>query len=672
MQSAPTRRARGCGAFGTCAKEGGVMCGIVGLIATDLGPERSRDVVERMARQIHHRGPDGGGVTVHEDATLGMKRLAIVDVAHGTQPMANEDGSVVLVYNGEIYNAPALRKELEGKGVHFRTRSDTEVVLRLYERDPAGFERHLAGMWAIAIHDRRRRRVVLSRDRFGIKPLFVADTGRAVAFASELRAFDRNLPSFARCFELDPTAAHAMVSWSFVPETDSIYRGVKRIAPAHRLTIDLTSGARTTECYWELEPDADAARIGTLDAACEAVESLLRRSVREHLESDVPIATFLSGGIDSSLVTALAIEESSKPVRAYSIGFRESRFDESPFARATAQKLGIENRIAMFDEDMARERLPEALLAYDEPFGDSSSLATYLLSNHVAKDYKVALGGDGGDEVFAGYKKYLVVKLRQPFRRFPTFRDHVGAALGRIPTRTDRTRAWTEVLRTVRRLSRGLNGADSEVYAQLTQVAPLARTATLMRQPSDARRYIDAARARFDSANGSELQRTLNADLANTLCNDMLVKVDRASMACHLEARVPFLDHRLVSFGVGLPERFTLDRRGKRVLRALHERRFGSELAHRKKQGFGVPVEKWLRGPFDHACAALFERRRIERYGVLSSASLSDGRYRDWVRSDPVIVWHAFALAAWLEINVGDGPDALRELLEPPVAVAAQ
>ena len=371
----------------------------------------------------------------------------------------------------------------------------------------------------------------------------------------------------------------------------------------------------------------------------------------------------LSGGIDSSLITALAHEESSRPIKAYSIGFHEPRFDESPFARATAAKIGVPIEVRMFDEATAREKLTDALQAYDEPFGDSSSLATYLLCDHVARDYKVALGGDGGDEVFAGYKKYLVVKMRKPFAPFPSLRNAVGRALGKIPTRNDRTRGWTEVLRTARRLSRGLAGTDAEVYAALTQWIPFGRSAPLVRRPVSTNHLLDVARDRFERGHGTELQRTLAADMANTLCNDMLVKVDRASMARHLEARVPFLDHRLVELGVGLPERFVLGMNGKRVLRTLHERRFGPELARRKKMGFGVPVEAWLRGPFDKVCERLFERSRLDHFGILSSDALSDGGFRDWLRREPVIVWHAFALAAWCEVNLGGGPDALRELV---------
>jgi len=638
------------------------------MVGLDASLEQSRALVTSMADKIRHRGPDGGGVSAHPDATIGMTRLAIVDLSHGHQPMLSDDEYVVIVYNGEVYNAPALRAELEQRGVRFKTRSDTEVILRLYEADPERVEEHLVGMWAFAIHDRRRRKVVLSRDRFGIKPLFVADAGSALAFASELRCFDKALAPFSRLFGISHDAAHAMVSWSYVPEAGTIYEGVARLPPATRMTIDLATGKRESRIYWALEPSAEAARVASLDEACERVEALLRRAVKEHLESDVPVATFLSGGIDSSLVTAYAQEASNAPIRAYSIGFTEKWFDESPFARQTAEKLGVPINVEMFDEDKARARLPDALLAYDEPFGDSSSLATYLLSHHVARDFKVALGGDGGDEVFAGYKKYTVVKLRRPFTKAPWLRDALGGALRRVPVRYDRTQGWTELLRTVRRVARALEGTDAHIYTQLTQVAPLARTEVLMRRPASAVTFERMAHERFNRAQGTELQKQLATDLGSMLCNDMLVKVDRASMACSLEARVPFLDHRVVEFGVGLPEAYTLGVSGKpfsgkRVLRTLHERRFGSALAHRKKHGFGVPVEKWLRGPFDRACERLFDRARLDRYGILSSDELSDGKFRKWVATDAWILWHAFALAAWCEATLGDGPEALRDVL---------
>jgi asparagine synthase (glutamine-hydrolysing) len=627
-----------------------------------------------MAARIRHRGPDGGGVATHHDATLGMTRLAIIDVEHGHQPMFNDDESIVIVYNGEVYNAPELRRELEQRGVRFRTHSDTEVILRLYENDSEHVEQHLIGMWAFAIHDRRRRKVVLSRDRFGIKPLFIADTGSALAFASELRCFDRALSPFATLFAIDHDAAHGLMSWSHVPGQSTIYEGVKRLAPASRMTVDLDGGARHTRTYWSLEPAPDAARVRSLDEACGHVEVLLRRAINEHLESDVPIATLLSGGIDSSLVTAYAHDASAAPIKAYSIGFRERDFDESPFATRTAQLIGIPISVEMFTEMQARAQLADALLAYDEPFGDSSSLAVHLLSRHVARDFKVAIGGDGADEVFAGYTKYRVAQLRRPLAKVAPLRNAVGRLLRRVAVgaREDVRDGWTGVRRTLGKLGMGLDGTDAEVYRRFSQWAPLAYSAPLLRQPTSALRFVEEAEEQFNRASGTALQKTLAADLGSVLCNDMLVKVDRASMACSLETRVPFLDHRVVEFGVGLPERFTVGPgnepfRGKRVLRALHQRRFGNELAQRRKHGFSVPVTKWLGGALNDACEYLFDRRRLDRFGILSSDELSDGRFQRWLQGDqPYVVWYAFAVAAWCEATLGDGPDSLRDGIQQP------
>jgi asparagine synthase (glutamine-hydrolysing) len=326
----------------------------------------------------------------------------------------------------------------------------------------------------------------------------------------------------------------------------------------------------------------------------------------------------------------------------------------------------------MFDEERVRANLADALLAYDEPFGDSSSLAVHLLSRQVARDFKVAIGGDGGDEVFAGYKKYMVVHLRRPFAASPRLRNALGTTLtqiSRLGTGIHAPRAWREVVRRINRVGMSLDGSDADVYWQFNQWVPLAKTAALMRKRTTAARFVDEAQGRFNRAVGSELQKTLAADLGSVLSNDMLVKVDRASMACGLEARVPFLDHRLVEYAVGLPEYLTVGPgrepfRGKRVLRALHERRFGRSLARRKKQGFSVPVRTWLQGPLSAACDALFDKRRLDRFEILSAEQLSDGRHRQWLTDEePYIVWYAFALSAWCEAVLGDGPDALREII---------
>jgi asparagine synthase (glutamine-hydrolysing) len=605
-----------------------------------------------MCAAMRHRGPDGGGVTTFEQTTLAMVRLAIVDIEGGQQPMLSNDGLVALVFNGEVYNAVALRRELAADGVQFQTRSDTEVILRLYERDPDHVEEHLVGMWAFAIHDRRRHKLVLSRDRFGIKPLFVADDGKGLAFASDLRAMVPVREPLARLFAVDRGAAHAMISWAYVPNLDTIYSGVKRLAPGHRLEVDLRSGERRTSRYWYLRPSAEASVVRSLDEACELVAPVLRRAVLENLESDVPVASFLSGGIDSSLVAAAAADVSTRPVELFTIGFREPRFDESPFARETARRLGMSCHVEYFDEPTARASIHEAMAAYDEPFGDSSSLATFLLSRVVGRTHKVALGGDGGDEIFAGYTKHRIIGVRELTWRVPRLRELAAAALGMLPVRTDRTSTYTNALRVARRTARALGGDDAAAFMTLSQVASLDKSAPLVVERADFRRFEEPLLRLFNETPGSQLTRTLTGDLANALPNDLLTKVDRASMACHLEARVPLLDHRLAELGLGLPARYTLGGKGKRVLRELHRRRFGRALANRKKMGFGVPVEAWMRGSLEGECARVFDRSALDRHGVLSSKTLGDGGWKEWRAKDPQVLWHCFALAVWCENNL--------------------
>jgi asparagine synthase (glutamine-hydrolysing) len=619
-----------------------------------------------MADTIVHRGPDGGGVVVERGVAIGMRRLAIVDVVHGGQPMLTDDGAIALVFNGEIYNAPVLRRALEDDGIRFRTRSDTEVILRLYERDPNDVERHLVGMWAFAVHDRRREQLVLSRDRFGIKPLFVVGgAGTPFAFASELPAIEalRDDLAFGDAFALDGDAAHAMLSFAYIPEDATIYRGIRRLPPATRLTLDLRSGRRSEARYWQLRPSEDARRVGSMDEAVALVEPTLARAVREHLESDVPIACFLSGGIDSSLVAAFAAGASTTPIEAFSIGFREPRFDESTHARSVANALGIRLHVDHLDETALRSTLASAMLAYDEPFGDSSSLATFLLCRNVSRSRKVALGGDGGDEAFAGYRKHRILAVRQALGRIPLARETLARALSLAPARGDRTRRWTELLRTAGRLARGLAHDDSDAYVALTEVAALERTRPLLETHTTAQRFEAAARARFERFDGTALARTLASDLGNVLPNDMLTKIDRASMACSLEARVPLLDHRLVEIGVGLPPAFTLGRRGKEVLRTLFERRFGADLARRRKQGFSVPVERWLRTSLAPACDALFTEARLRRDGLLAPSALAGGRWRTWAERDPQVLWNAFALAVFCEARFGMGREAVADVL---------
>ncbi|MGZ3420112.1 MAG: asparagine synthase (glutamine-hydrolyzing) [Polyangiales bacterium] len=624
------------------------MCGIAGVVLPDASRDDLRAAVTKMCSLLVHRGPDEGGCYVGPPAAIGMRRLSIVDIQNGHQPMVGRDGDVILVFNGEIYNAPEIRAELEAEGVAFSTRSDTEVILRLYERNPEDVERRLRGMWAFCILDQKRRRLVLSRDRFGIKPLFLLRAGRTLAFASELRAFHvlRGNADVDHALRLSPSAAHAMLSWGFVPNERTIHEGVTRLPPATRFEISLEGGVESTVRHWQPTPSKDAERASTIEEAEEIVSAVLRESVAIHLRSDVPCATFLSGGIDSSLVSAYAARAADYPVRAFAIGFTEPRFDESPYAREVARKLGLEIDVATLRPEDGPDLALEALQAYDEPFGDSSAVATYALSRLAARTHRVVLGGDGGDEGFAGYRKHRMIGVRDRLGDTPRLRSFLSRAIGVFPAPVDRSTRWSTMLRQLARVGRSIAGSDAQAYRALTQVEPLDRTAPYAASPGG-EEMERALERHFERALGTQLQRSLVTDTLNTLPNDLLTKVDRASMRFSLEVRVPFLDHLVFETGLGLRQSLTLGRKGKAVLRALAARDVGHEVANRPKHGFEVPVEGWLRGPLQPICDELFTRAALNRHGLLSTAALADGRWRQALVTDPLIVWNALALAAW-------------------------
>ncbi|APR99603.1 asparagine synthase (glutamine-hydrolyzing) [Pajaroellobacter abortibovis] len=640
------------------------MCGIAGLAANFLERSERQALISSMRMAISHRGPDSGKDFSDENISLGMQRLAIIDLPGGEQPMFIEDDSIAIVYNGEIYNAASIRKELIKQGIPFYTRSDTEVILRLYQQNTEKVEQHLHGMWAFCIYDKPKRRIILSRDRFGIKPLFIAQVEQGLAFSSELDSLLQlcHLPHFFPLFSLNKSAAHAMLSWSYIPEDATIFSGIRRLPPATRYTVNLDGWTAYQSVYWELQPSHDSAYVRTLSEACELIEPLLQKSIQGHLTSDVPFATMLSGGIDSSLVNAYITDSGIHPT-AYSTGSLISHFDETEHAKQTAKLLDLPHQIVIIDDESICKTLAEALLAHDEPFGDSSSIAAWILCKKISENYKVALGGDGGDEIFAGYAKHRIIPVRDALATFPYVRKVLKKVLNAFPRRIDRTSRWSELLRKTHRIARGLEEDDALTYVYLTQIASLEVTAPLLRDTSSASFFEAKALERFHQAKGEQLYRTLFCDLSNMLPNDMLTKMDRASMACSLEVRVPFLDHSLVEAGLGLPASFTLGKRGKEVLRALHAKWFGTELASRPKQGWGVPVEQWLRTWLAPCCDELFTEKRIERLGLLSTKTLGGGRWRTWVQHNPQILWNAVVLSLWGEAKLGKGPDEVRSLL---------
>ena len=545
-----------------------------------------------MCDAIRHRGPDDSGYHVAPGVAIGMRRLSIIDVAGGHQPMTNEDGTVHVVFNGEIYNYQSLRARLLAGRHRLTTSSDTETLVHLYEDHGAGLARELRGMFGFAIWDDRRRRLLVARDRLGIKPLYYWPTRDGVAFASELRALV-TLPEFPRT--IDPDAVVDYMAVGYVPEPRTIFAGVHKLLPGHLLEWTRDAGVRT-ERYWS-PAVAENTRI-TEQEAVEETRRLLDESVRIHLLSEVPLGAFLSGGIDSSGVVATMARISERPVRTFSIGFAEREFDESEHAAEVASALGTEHTqlVVRPDAELLFEQVARAL---DEPFADPSALPTFLVSYLARRDVTVALSGDGGDELFGGYTRYFELNGARSLP--PIARSVLRNVALRLPHATYGRNRLLSLGRTMRGRYAG------------TVALPLREAEGGLLREDVARRAVpfDKTLDRWftDGSSRDFITQLMIVDVQSYLPGDILTEVDRMSMAHSLEARVPLLDHEIAEFALSLPPSLKFrDGVGKWVLRRALGDRVPDEVFRRPKQGFDVPLRDWFRGPLAHRLAALSDR----------------------------------------------------------------
>jgi asparagine synthase (glutamine-hydrolysing) len=579
------------------------MCGICGIASGRGVVDRER--LGRMAATLIHRGPDSEGMHVEGPVGIAARRLAIIDLTGGDQPIANEDGSVVVVQNGEIYNYRELAHSLVRAGHSFHTRSDTEVLVHGYEEWGAGLWERLRGMFAVAVWDARRGRLTLARDRFGIKPLYYRDQGGELSFASELDALPHG--------DVDLQALEAFLSFNVVPAPLSIFSDIRKLLPGHTLTWEL--GTSTFTRFARPGPlparhDEDEAEL------VEECRARLRDSVRAHLIADVPVGVLLSGGVDSGALAALAAEESSEAVRTFSIGFEEASFDELAGARAVSARYGTRHREPVLRPDAAL-LLPALAQAFDEPFADSSALPTYLVSKLAAEDVKVALSGEGGDELFGGYYTYVADQLAE---RVGPFASLARPLVERLPTSTRRVSFEYKAKR----------------FAQAAHLPPLERHHGWKEIFSaDARAELTGSsssfdpltthRARFAETEGHELlTRLQDVDLGLYLVDDLLTKTARASMAWSLEARVPFMDTVVANFAFSLPVRHKV--RGlskKRLLRQAVLPLLPREVVHGRKRGFSIPAAAWLRGELEPFAREILSPETIRRQGFLQPAAVT-------------------------------------------------
>ena len=562
------------------------MCGICGLLSLD-GGYVDPEVLAEMNATLVHRGPDSAGQLVEHPVGLAMRRLSIIDLAGGDQPISNEDGTVSVVQNGEIYNYRELRKQLERAGHRFSTNSDTEVLVHLYEDHGPSFAERLRGMFAIAVWDAPRRELVLARDRFGIKPLYYRIAGGLLSFASELKALLRQ-PGFSRDIDLD--AVEAFLAMNCVPAPLTIFREARKLPPGHLLVCrDGEIGVRP---FARPRPVASSGlRTAGEDELAEELRELLRDSVRAHLVADVPVGILLSGGVDSAGLTALAALESSERLSTFSIGFEERSFNELDQARLVAERYDTDHHELVVRPN-AVELLPALVDAFDEPFADPSALPTYLVAELAAGKVKVAFAGEGADELLGGYHAY-VADLLAP--RVGGAARALRPLIDMLPT----SRAGRSFEGRLKRFARDSHLPAAERHQAWTAFFSADARAELWRPDRD--RGVDPLalyRARYAETEGAEpLARLQDLDVGLSLVDDLLVKSDRAAMAHSLEVRVPFLDVAVADFAMALPSKLKV--RGwskKRLLRRALAPLLPAEIIGGRKRGFSIPMAAWLRG----------------------------------------------------------------------------
>jgi len=620
------------------------MCGICGLFG-DIEPRAGAETVRRMADCMRHRGPDDEGFHADPPAWLGFRRLSIIDLSTGHQPLANEDESVWVAFNGEIYNHLALRGEMEQKGHRYRTRTDTETIAHLYEEEGPSFARRLNGMFAIALWDTRQRRLLLVRDRLGIKPLYYSRlSDGTLAFASEIKAL-RECPGVDT--RIDPTALDGYLALQYVPGPGTIYRGIQKLPPGHMLTAD-DDGSIRIEPFWTLEPEPAPS---TFEEASERFRALFEDAVRIRLMSDVPLGAFLSGGLDSAMVVAAMAKAMDRPVKTFSIAFEGSGwYSELPYADEVAILFRTEHHTLTVKAPDMRALLPVVAAQLDEPLADVAAIPTYLLSRFAREHVTVALTGEGADELFAGYDRYRLESTLERAQWIPPA-------------------AWRMAGATVRpfvrgRLHKALVAAGMSPPARFVfvrSVIPDALRSTLLRREvrseiPDGHLVARMAHHFKDGAGG--LNAVLRADVQEWLPDDLLMKVDKMTMLASLEARVPFLDYRVVEMVSGFPPGWKYrDGRSKVLLKSVAERSLPAGIVHRPKHGFMPPVREWLRGSL----------REFMEENLLDSAALS----HEWIEARGVHdivrrylagedrlylpIWELLCLEVWLRTEQTTG-----------------
>ena len=599
-----------------------------------------------MCRAIEHRGPDGTRTMIRDSVAFGHTRLSVIDTESGWQPIANEDESIFVILNGEIYNFQSLRKELSDKGHKFRTNSDTEVAVHLYEEEGDDFVKRLDGMFSIAIWDEPKRRLILARDRVGKKPLYYSETNGRISFASETKALNevRSDPE-----KVDPTALASYLTYGYVPEPMSIFRGISKLPPAHVLVFD-GHGSKIHR-YWKLGSTTDSS-ITVEDAVAET-RRLTDQAVSSRLISDVPLGFFLSGGLDSSVIVGAAAQVSSSKLKTYSIGFEEESFSELPYAKTIAERFGTDHEEFVVTSDLVGD-LESIVRFADEPLADPSMVPTYYLSRQTRQNVTVALSGDGGDEVFGGYERYIGLELANKYHRLPGFirKGIVGPLAGLIPE----TPGKRSNLRRLKRLTYPATDSAEQWYMGWmqqfrTETHSNAFTSSFAASVEEDGGWDDHMAVAFGGmADSSSANSARWVDSTTYLPGDLMVKADRMSMAHGLEVRSPFLDHHLMEFASTIPgEHAYQGRAGKQILKRAYADLIPPEISNRKKAGFTVPVGEWINGPLKEMARELLMSPSAEVQKVVRPEFIRQmiDEHASRRHSHAVRLWNLVCLETW-------------------------
>lgn len=622
------------------------MCGLCGKLNFDPQQPADPGLLRNMMEPIRHRGPDGSGTYLSGPVGLGHLRLSIIDLATGAQPMSNEDGSVWVVFNGEIYNFRELRAELEGRGHRFKSATDTEVIVHMYEEMGDQCVTRFRGMFAFALWDERRQHLLLARDRVGIKPLYYADTGKSLVFASEIKSLLAD-PTVGR--EVSPSAIDRFLTYYYLPGNETLFEGIRKLEPGHYLTVD--GGRISIHQYWDLRFQPPAADTG-FDGAVEALRGLLRNTVADHMISDVPVGMLLSGGVDSSGVLSYAAQQSTRPIHTFSMGFAGAGFaDERPYARLAAEKFGTLHHEVEMSSDDFRDFLPRYVWHMEEPVCEPPAVALYFLANFARRSgVKVLLSGEGGDEAFAGYQDYrnllMLEGLKAAFGPARRLLRLGFAALARA--------GWRRGADYAALVEPGL--PDYYFSRTASPATAFNRIKPALYLPEFAARFAAAAstaptRRLFERVGGlGRLDRMLYVDTKTWLPDDLLVKADKMTMAASVELRVPLLDHQVLEFAASLPAHYKLRAwELKRVLKAALAGAVPAPILTRRKTGFPVPYDAWMRGELrDFVCDTLTaSNAAIRAYfsprplaGLLAAYERGDGGAKEVFCLLVLELWH--------------------------------